>query len=112
MADDPDLLNFFKLVNQDMASRMVGELFTGFLDEDEPPAEKSGNDAKPLDLEFLIKVLDGFARYLSGTPQIRLPLVLIFQKRRLGPRKRGLPLGRQKEVSDSCGHARVKFPDR
>ena len=33
MAENPDLLNFFKLVNQDMASRMVGELFTGFLDE-------------------------------------------------------------------------------
>ena len=41
MAEDPDLLNFFKLVNQDMASRMVGELFTGFLDEKATP-EKSG----------------------------------------------------------------------
>src|SRR5208337_1358858 len=66
MADDPDLLNFFKLVNQDMASRMVGEFFTGFLDDKATP-EGPGKDSKPLDLEFLIKVLDGFSGYLSDT---------------------------------------------
>ncbi len=78
MADNPDLLNFFKLVNQDMASRMVGEFFTGFLDEEVTP-ESPGKDAKPLDLEFLIKVLDGFSGYLSGTQQYVSPWSSLFK---------------------------------
>ena len=78
MADDPDLLNFFKLVNQDMASRMVGEFFTGFLDEKVTP-EGPGKDTKPLDLEFLIKVLDGFSGYLSGTQKYVSPWSSFFK---------------------------------
>ncbi|MGA3112830.1 MAG: MMPL family transporter [Syntrophobacteraceae bacterium] len=66
MAENPDLLNFFELVNRDMASRMVGEFFTGFLDEEVTP-QGPGKEARPLDLEFLIKVLDGFSGYLSGS---------------------------------------------
>jgi hypothetical protein len=77
MADNPDLLNFFKLVNQDMASRMVGEFFTGFLDE---PASKDGaKETKPLDLEFLIRVLDGFSNYLSGSPKYVSPWSAFFK---------------------------------
>ena len=78
MAENPDLLNFFKLVNHDMASRMVGELFTGFLDEKTTP-EKSGTDSEPLDLEFLIKVLDGFSKYLTGTPKYVSPWSSFFK---------------------------------
>ncbi|MGO9375087.1 MAG: MMPL family transporter, partial [Syntrophobacteraceae bacterium] len=78
MAEDPDLLNFFKLVNHDMASRMVGELFTGFLDEKITP-EKSGSKPEPLDLEFLIKVLDGFSQYLAGTPKYVSPWSSFFK---------------------------------
>ena len=78
MAANPDLLNFFRLVNQDMASRMVGEFFTGFLD-DEVTAEKSGGDTEPMDLEFLIKVLDGLSRYLSGTPAYASPWSSFFK---------------------------------
>ena len=78
MGEDPDLLNFFKLVNHDMASRMVGELFTGFLDEKTTP-EKSGSKSEPLDLEFLIKVLDGFSQYLAGTPKYVSPWSSFFK---------------------------------
>ncbi len=78
MADDPGLLNFFKLVNQDMASRMVGEFFTGFLDEEASP-EGPGKDTKPLDLEFLIKVLDGFSGYLSSTQKYVSPWSSFFK---------------------------------
>ena len=53
MAKDPGLLNFFKLVNQQMASRMVGEFYTGFLDEETTP-KGAGKKADPFDLEFLV----------------------------------------------------------
>lgn len=78
MGDDPDLLNFFKLVNQDMTSRMVGEFFTGFLDEDSG-AHKAGKDARPLDLEFLIQVLDGLSGYLSGKCEYVSPWSAFFK---------------------------------
>ncbi len=78
LADDPDLLNFLKLVNQDMASRMVGEFFTGFLDEEVTP-EHTGKDTKPLDLEFLIKVLDGLSGYLSGSQEYVSPWSSFFK---------------------------------
>ncbi len=78
MADDPDLLNFFRLVNQDMASRMVGEFFTGFLDDEATP-EGPVKDANPLDLEFLIKVLDGFSGYLSCTQKCVFPWASLFK---------------------------------
>ena len=78
MSEDPDLLNFFQLVNQEMASRMVGELFTGFLDE-EGAKEGEADNSKPMDLEFLIKVLSGFSRYLSGTPKFVSPWSSFFQ---------------------------------
>ena len=75
LAEDPDLLNFFKLVNEDMTSKMVGQLFTGFLDEKEPSA-KTG---KPMDLEFMIKVLQGFSQYLSGNPEYVSPWASFFK---------------------------------
>jgi hopanoid biosynthesis associated RND transporter like protein HpnN len=78
MADDPDLLNFFQLVNQDMASRMVGELFTGFLN-DEGTKDGESKDTEPMDLEFMIKVLQGFSQYLSGTPHYVSPWSSFFK---------------------------------
>ena len=41
--------------------------------------EKSGGDTEPMDLEFLIKVLDGFSRYLSGTPTYISPWSSFFK---------------------------------
>ncbi|MDR3557890.1 MAG: MMPL family transporter [Syntrophobacteraceae bacterium] len=75
LAENPDLLNFFKLVNQDMASKMVGQLFTGFLDEKSPTTPQN----KPMDLDFIIKVLQGFSLYLSGTPQYVSPWSSFFK---------------------------------
>ncbi len=76
LAKDPDILTFFTLVNQNMASRMVGELFTGFLDEKKPAGQDTG---KPMDLEFLIKVLQGFSQNLSGNPEYISPWSSFFQ---------------------------------
>ncbi len=75
LAENPDLLNFFQLVNKDMASKMVGELFAGFLDEKKPSAPA----AKPMDLEFIIKVLQGFSQYLSGNPEYVSPWSSFFK---------------------------------
>jgi uncharacterized protein len=77
MAENPDVLNFFNLVNQEMASRMVGEFFTGFLDED--TSKGSGKDEEPMDLEFLIKVLDGLSQYVSGAPKYVSPWSSFFK---------------------------------
>ena len=57
-AKSPALDNFFSQINQEMSSKIVGELFTGFLEED-------GNK-QPLDLEFLIRVLDEMKKFLDG----------------------------------------------
>ena len=77
MAENPDLLNFFKLVNQEMASRMVGEFFTGFLDDDSP--QNSSKDSEPMDLDFLIKVTDGLSRHLTGNPKYVSPWASFFK---------------------------------
>ncbi len=78
MAENPDLLNFFRLVNQDMSSRMVGEFFTGFLEDEQTPQEH-GKNTNPLDLEFLIKELDGFSGYLSANQQYVSPWASFFK---------------------------------
>ncbi len=78
LAEDPDLFNFFRLVNRDMSSRMVGELFTGFLDDGQT-REGQGKKKEPMDLEFLIKVLSGLDRYLSGTPKYVSPWSSFFK---------------------------------
>jgi hopanoid biosynthesis associated RND transporter like protein HpnN len=76
LAGNPDLLNFFDLVNKEMASKMIGQLFTGFLD-DTKPASKKGD--KPMDLEFIIEVLQGFSRYLSGNLEYVSPWSSFFK---------------------------------
>ncbi|MCE5333004.1 MAG: MMPL family transporter [Desulfobacteraceae bacterium] len=77
MAEDPELLTFFRLVNQEMTSRMVGEFFTGFLEDDDPKG--SGGSSEPMDLDFLIKVLNGLSKFLSGTPQYQSPWSAFFK---------------------------------
>ncbi len=69
LAEDPDLLNFLKLLNQEMAARMVGELFTGFLEK----GELSGSEPEPFDLRFLIATLEGLLSYLNGSPSFKSP---------------------------------------
>lgn len=73
LADEPDLLTFLKLLNHEMASRMVGELFTGFLDEGD-----QGKGDNPFDLSFLVTTLEGMASYLHGSPSFKSPWSSLF----------------------------------
>ncbi|MCE5242929.1 MAG: MMPL family transporter [Desulfobacteraceae bacterium] len=66
---DPELLGFLKALNKEMASRVVGELFTGFLD-----GEKSKEaDEEPFDLSFLIATLEGMSSFAHGIPFFKSP---------------------------------------
>ncbi|MHC1728184.1 MAG: MMPL family transporter [Syntrophobacteraceae bacterium] len=67
-AKSPELLNFLKLLNQEMASRMVGEFFTGFLDDGSPEGK-----SEPFDLSFLIDTLEGMSSYLHGHADFKSP---------------------------------------
>lgn len=78
LAGEPDLIGFLKLVNQEMAARMVGELFTGFLDEGKPPRAGSAEE-EPFDLSFLIKTLEGLASYVQGVPEYVSPWSSFFK---------------------------------
>ncbi|HOI93957.1 MAG TPA: MMPL family transporter [Syntrophobacter fumaroxidans] len=75
LAQEPGLLSLLRLINQEMASRMVGELFTGFLDE------KATEDSRqePFDLNFLITVLEGMSSYLNDSPSYQSPWSSLFK---------------------------------
>src|SRR5215831_468888 len=74
----PDLLHFFRLVNQEMASRMVGALFTDFLKA--APEEENAAPQPRMDLGFLIQTLDGMRRALHGEPGYQSPWSTFFQE--------------------------------
>src|SRR5215470_8178872 len=74
----PDLQHFFRLVNQEMASRMVGALFTDFLKA--APEEESATPQPRMDLGFLIQTLDGMRRALHGEPGYQSPWATFFQE--------------------------------
>jgi len=59
----PDLASYFKLINEELASGMVEELFTGFLSD--KPARVRG---EPLDLTLLVNSLQEMKDYLDGNP--------------------------------------------
>ena len=48
LAEEPDAIALLRLVNQEMTKRMVGELFTGFLDESATDTDTPGSKG-PLD---------------------------------------------------------------
>ncbi len=56
----PGLLTFFDQLNNEMAQRMVGQLFTGYLERD------TAQNDNPLDLQFLINVLVQMKARLQG----------------------------------------------
>ncbi len=64
----PKLVHFFEQINEEMAERMVGELFTGFLNEPshEPPRQT-------LNLAFLIQTLREMDRFLGGDENFTSP---------------------------------------
>jgi hopanoid biosynthesis associated RND transporter like protein HpnN len=78
LARNPDLLAYLKLINQEMASRMVGELFTGFLDE-EGPQKKTVKKQEPMGLDSLISMLEGLSSYLHGGRKYTSPWVAFFK---------------------------------
>ncbi len=78
ISKQPDLLGFLKLINQEMASRMVGELFTSFLDDSKPPRESEGKK-EPFDLSFLTVTLEGMLNHLHGSPAFRSPWSSFFK---------------------------------
>jgi hopanoid biosynthesis associated RND transporter like protein HpnN len=68
LARSPDLVRFFRAVNLEMTSAMVGELFTGFLDE---PREERPKE--PLDLSFLARTLEEMEQWLDGDRSLASP---------------------------------------
>jgi uncharacterized protein len=78
LAERPDLLTFLKSINQEMATRMVGELFTGFLDDGDAGQEK-GARPSPMGLQPLIVTLEGLSSYLHGNQDYRSPWVALFK---------------------------------
>ena len=68
LKNSPTLNNFFEQINQEMASKMVGELFTGFLDQPSPKRSK-----EPVDLDFLIRVLREMKKSLDGDGNFTSP---------------------------------------
>ncbi|MHC1742271.1 MAG: MMPL family transporter [Syntrophobacteraceae bacterium] len=78
LATNQDLLNFLKLVNQEMASKVVGELFTGFLDE--PAAAKTEKTREEtFDLSFLKTILHDLLKHLNGSTQFTSPWPSLLQ---------------------------------
>lgn len=69
LAEQPELLSFLNLLNQQMANRVVGELFTDFLEGGESEAGKE----EPFDLGFLIDTLEGMSSYLKGSAAFKSP---------------------------------------
>jgi len=76
LAQSPGLISFFRGINNEMASKMVGELFTGFLDEG-----LSHDDDKPLDLDFLIRVLGEMIKWIDGCTSFHSPWGSFFTKK-------------------------------
>lgn len=56
-----DLSAFFQRLNREITAAMVGELFTGFLEEEDAEAS-----SEPFDLTFLIACLEAFQRFLES----------------------------------------------
>ncbi len=79
LADKQDLLAFLNLLNRGMASRMVGEMFTGFLDSSSQPAPQRTEEHESLDLSPLIVTLDGLSAYLRGENTYKSPWISLFQ---------------------------------
>ncbi|HVP80751.1 MAG TPA: MMPL family transporter [Thermodesulfobacteriota bacterium] len=72
----PTLTNFFSQINQKMTSKMVDELFTGFLEE-----KSTGGANEPRDLDFLIQVLREMKQWLDGKASPTSPWESFFTKK-------------------------------
>ncbi len=73
----PDLIHILEAINKEMSRRMIGELFTGFLEE-----ERKEN-GKPMDLSFLINLLQDMLNWLEGNTEYLSPWSSLFSKKGL-----------------------------
>jgi hopanoid biosynthesis associated RND transporter like protein HpnN len=78
LARQPDILSFLRIVNREMASNMVGELFTGFLMEGNTASDVGYPNRKPMDLDVLIRTLESMSSYLKGSPEYKSPWASFF----------------------------------
>jgi len=72
-AQTPSLTTLLRELNHEMASSMVGELFTGFLKDETLP-----NGKKPMDLTFLIRILGQMNEWLDGQRRFTSPWATFF----------------------------------
>lgn len=72
LAASPEMTNFYQLVNNKIASAMVGELFTGFLNDDQDKDED-----EPFDLSFLTNSLKSLDLFLENE-QFKSPWGALF----------------------------------
>jgi hypothetical protein len=61
LAQSPDIASFFRLINKELTSSMVGELYTGFLDD-----KSIARDPSSLDLALLVHSLESMDQYLKN----------------------------------------------
>jgi len=71
----PSLVHILEAINHEMARKMIGELFTGFLEEG---TEKKG---KPFDLTFLINLLQDMLGWMNGNTEYVSPWTSLFSKK-------------------------------
>lgn len=76
LVESPTLANLFAKINQEMTSKMVGELFTGFLEQ-----KPTGNGKEPRDLDLLIQVLHAMKESLDGKVPSLSPWESFFTKK-------------------------------
>jgi hopanoid biosynthesis associated RND transporter like protein HpnN len=73
LAASPTLENLFVLINREMTQALVGHVFTGFLQQDEP--EKT-----PPDLSLLLALLRQMNQWLDGPRVYQSPWATVFMK--------------------------------
>lgn len=70
----PTIVHILESINKEMSRRMIGELFTGFLEENEK------NNGKPFDLTFLIRLLENMLYWIKGDSSYLSPWANLFSK--------------------------------
>ncbi len=73
----PSLVHILEAINKEMSRRMIGELFTSFLEEEEK------EQGKPMDLSFLINLLQDMLYWLEGNTEYLSPWAHLFSKKGL-----------------------------
>jgi len=68
----PSLEHILEAINREMTSKMIGELFTGFLEESEE------EEKKPFDLSFLISLLKEMLLWIEGKKYYSSPWKSLF----------------------------------